>query len=110
MNEFTNYQARCSRGCSTITSVAAQCEKPLKKWHLEFASPSGDYSTFLCHLLSFLIVYPLILQNTFWSYKILVTFNTIFDLGLPAKASLLLKNVLSSTGNKILSLVYTRLE
>ena len=56
----------------------AQYEKPLKKWQLEFASPSGDYSTFLCLSLSFLIVNPLILQNTFWSYKILVSFSTIF--------------------------------
>ena len=57
----------------------ALCEKPLKKWNLEFASLSGDYSTFLCLLLSFLIVFPLILQNTFWSYKILVSFSTIFS-------------------------------
>ena len=27
---------------------SALCEKPLKKWHLEFASLWGDYSTFLC--------------------------------------------------------------
>ena len=53
-------------------------EKTLKKWHLEFASPSGDYSTFLCLTLSFLIINPLILQNTFWSYKILVSFSTTF--------------------------------
>ena len=43
-----------------ITSrPSALCEKPLKKWHL-------DYSTFLCLSLSFLIVNPSILQNTFW--------------------------------------------
>ena len=52
--------------------ATALCEKPLKKWHLELSSPSGDYSTFLCLSLSFLIVNPLILQNTFWSYKIWV--------------------------------------
>ena len=50
----------------------------LKKLNLEFASPSGDYSTFLCLVLSFLIVNPSILQNNFWTYKILVTFSTIF--------------------------------
>ena len=47
--------------------------------HLEFASPSGDYQTFLCLLLYFWIVNPLILQNTLWSYKILVSFSTIFS-------------------------------
>ena len=51
----------------------ALCEEPLKKWHLEFASHSRDYLTFLSLLLSFLIVNSLILQNTFWSYKILVS-------------------------------------
>ena len=44
---------------------SALCEKTLKKWNLKFASPSGDYLTFLCLLLSYLIVNPLILQNTF---------------------------------------------
>ena len=58
-----------------IHLATALCEKPLKKWHLDFASPWGDYSTFLCLSLSFLIVNPLILQNTFWSYKILVSFR-----------------------------------
>ena len=53
------------------------CEKPLKKLNLEFASPFGDYLTFLCLLLLFLIVNPLIPQNTFWSYKILVSFSAI---------------------------------
>ena len=77
-------------------------KKPLKKWNLELASPSGDYLTFLC--------LSLILQNTFWSYKILFSFRTILKLGLPAKVSLWVKNAFSSTGNKILSLVYTRLE
>ena len=37
-------------------------------------------------------------------------FSTVFKLGLPAKASLRLKNAFSSTGNIILSLVFTRLE
>ena len=60
------------------SSPNAVCEKPLKKWNLDLASPSGDYLTFLCLLLLFLIVNPLILQNTFWSYKILVSFSTIF--------------------------------
>ena len=36
-------------------------KKHLKKGQLEFASPSGDYHTFLCLTLSFLIVNPLIL-------------------------------------------------
>ena len=52
------------------TKPRALCGRPLKKLHLELASPSGDYSTFLCLLLSFLIANPLILQNTFWSYNI----------------------------------------
>ena len=56
----------------------ALCEKPLNKWHLEFASPSGDYSNCLCLSLPFLIVNLLFLQNTFWSYNILVSFITIF--------------------------------
>ena len=60
------------------TQNNALCEKPLTKWHLEFASPSGDYSTLLCLSLSFLIFIPLIPQNTFWSYKILISFSTIF--------------------------------
>ena len=59
-------------------SSTALCKKPLKKWHLEFAGPSGDYSTLLCLSLLFLIYNPLILQNTFWSYKILVSFRNIF--------------------------------
>ena len=67
-------------------------------------------STFLCLTLSFLIVNPLILQTTFWCYRILVSFSTIFKLGLPAKVSLWIKNVFSSIGSKIWSLVYTRLE
>ena len=85
-------------------------KKPLKKWNLEFASFSGDYLTFVCLLVSFLIVNLLILQNTFWSYKILVSFSIFFQLGLPAKASLLFKNPFSRTGNKIQSLVYRRLK
>ena len=64
--------------CLMALPHSALCEKPLKKWNLEFASPSGDYLTFLCLLLSFLLVNPLILQNTFWSYKILVSSSTIF--------------------------------
>ena len=69
----------CSRVCSINSlrinltdsvSQSALCEKPLKKLNLEFASPSGVYSTFHCLLLSFLIVNPFILQNTLWSYKI----------------------------------------
>ena len=58
--------------------LSALCEKPLEKWHFEFASPSGDFQTFLCLLLSFLILYPLVIPNTFWSYKILGSFSTIF--------------------------------
>ena len=85
-------------------------EVPLKIVTFKFAIPSLDNSTVLCLTLLSLIVNPLILRNTFWSYKILVSFSTIFKLGLPAKASLWLKNVFSSTGNKIWSLVYTRLE
>ena len=50
-----------------LMCLTALCENPLKKWHLEFDSPSGDCSTCLCVSLSFLIVNPLILQNTFWS-------------------------------------------
>ena len=41
---------------SEIYATIALCEKPLKKWNLEFASPSGDYLTFLCLSLLFLIV------------------------------------------------------
>ena len=58
----------------------ALCEKTFKKWYLEFASFLGDYLTFICLSNSFLIVNPLILQNTFWSNKILVSVSTIFTL------------------------------
>ena len=34
-------------GSNPLLKHSARCEKPLKKWHLEFASPSGDYLTFL---------------------------------------------------------------
>ena len=33
--------------------IGSLCERSLKKWHLEFASPLGDYLNFLCILLSF---------------------------------------------------------
>ena len=79
---------RRRRYCMVPVWHSAMCEKPLKKWNLELASPSEDYSIFLCLSLKFLIVNPLILQNTFWSYKILASFSTIFKLGLSAKASL----------------------
>ena len=70
---------RISRIClNTCWWSIALCERPFKKWHLEFASPLGDYLTFLCLLLSFLIVIPLIYHNTFWSFKILVSFSTFF--------------------------------
>ena len=59
-----------------IFQHSALCEKPLKKWLLEFASPSGDYLTFLCFSLSLFIVNLLILQNTFWSYKTLFSFSS----------------------------------
>ena len=44
---------RCFRWFFHYLVTNALWEKPLKKWHLEFAR---DYSTFLCLLLSFLIV------------------------------------------------------
>ena len=74
----------CLRGLNW--PLNALCEKPLKKWHLEFSSLSGDYLTFLCLLLSFLILLvillvignPLILLNTFFSYKILVSLSIFF--------------------------------
>ena len=55
----------------------ALCEKPLRKLNLEFVSPSEDNLTFLCLSFLFLILIPLILHNTFWSYNILVSFSTI---------------------------------
>jgi hypothetical protein len=61
-----------------LVQNSALYEKALKKWNLEFVSPSGDNLTFLCLLLLSLIVNPLILKNTFWSYKILVSFSNIF--------------------------------
>ena len=67
---------RRRRYCMVLVCHSALCEKPLKKLNLEFVSPSGDYLTFLCLSLSFLIINPLIFQNTFWSYKILVSFST----------------------------------
>ena len=52
---------------------------------------------------------PLILKNTFWSYKIFTSFSTILSWRcMPRQASD--KNAFSSTGYKILSFVYTRLE
>ena len=50
------------------------------------AIPSLDNSTVLCLPLSSLIVNPLILQNTSWSYKVLVSLSIILQLGLLAKA------------------------
>ena len=54
-------------------------EVPLKKVIFIFPIPSLDDSTFLCLLLLSLFGNPLILQNTFWSYTILVTLITIFN-------------------------------
>ena len=71
---FCYLQPLLPKSCAKILLCV---NKTLKKWNLEFASPSGDYLNFLCFLLSFLIVNPLILQNTFWCYKILVSFRTI---------------------------------
>ena len=65
--------------------------------NLEFASPSGKYLTWLCLPLSFLIVNPLILQNSFWSYKILVSFITIGLDWIACQGKLWMKNAFSST-------------
>ena len=52
--------------------------KIIEEHALRICEPFRGYSTFLHLLLSFLIVHPLILQNIFWSYKILISFSTIF--------------------------------
>ena len=51
--------------CSEELGSLALCEKPLKKWHQEFASPSWNYLTLPCLSLSILILNILILQNKF---------------------------------------------
>ena len=64
---------------------------------LRIGQPFRGLYNFSLSFIWFLIVNPLILQNMFWSYHILVSFSTILWLGLLAKASRRLKNAFSST-------------
>ena len=76
----SNYIFVCLKAFPNWKSDFCHCttkKSQYKKVTFKFAIPSLDDSTFLCFSLSSLIVNPWILQNTFWSFRILSSFSAI---------------------------------